>query len=143
MQTKWTEEEKATALEMRGKYSATLIGEKLGRKKGSVLGMFNRMGLKTGRPKVIKPTIPGGNPANRTVKHRPAKPLQGEIALRDLGPHDCRWPYDATKGFTFCGDAAVDNKPYCQYHMNRAYSKKRKRKPNLFVLPKLNLYGRM
>ena len=140
----WTEEEKATALEMRGEYSATLIGEKLGRKKGSVLGFFHRLGLpKIGAPKVSKPPMEGGNPANQTVTHREKRPGQGEIAMRDLTPDGCRWPYDAPKGYTFCGDTAVEGRSYCQYHLNRAHSKKRKRKPNIFVLPRSNAYGRM
>lgn len=43
--------------------------------------------------------------------------------LRDLGPRDCRFavtPHDVTP-HRFCGERAVDGKPYCAKHCRAAY----------------------
>ncbi len=53
------------------------------------------------------------------------------IPVLDAAPGDCRWPEDMDSDYSgnwsvtthFCGRPAVSDKPYCQQHCERAYSK--------------------
>lgn len=42
-------------------------------------------------------------------------------------PHHCVWPSGDIPHMTFCGQRALDGKPYCHTHLNISVDK---RKPN-------------
>ena len=49
--------------------------------------------------------------------------------LPALKQTECRWPYGdpRQKSFYFCGKPRVGHKPYCEFHMRRAFQPSRPR----------------
>ena len=84
------------------------IGRLLQVTKNAVVGKVHRLGLAKRRPPVHK------------------KPEETRIIkLEALGAGMCSWPEGepGTEAFRFCGQPAVDGKPYCAEHCAQAYVK--------------------
>ncbi len=84
------------------------IGRLLQVTKNAVVGKVHRLGLAKRRPPVHK------------------KPKDAKILKMDaLGAGMCSWPEGepGTEAFHFCGQPAVDGKPYCGEHCAQAYVK--------------------
>jgi GcrA cell cycle regulator len=49
--------------------------------------------------------------------------------LRTLKGNECRWPYGdpRQKDFHFCGKRKAAGKPYCEFHVRRAFQPARPR----------------
>ena len=56
-------------------------------------------------------------------------PLGERKTMATLLPDDCRWPFgDPLEGsFHFCGKRKEGGKPYCDFHMHRAFQTARPR----------------
>lgn len=84
--------------------------------RNAVIGKAHRLGLK-GRPSPIRKekTAATPKPARRAV-------VQVPRATR-VNDRQCHWPigHPREPGFHFCGDPAVEDKPYCGKHCNLAY----------------------
>ncbi len=84
------------------------IGRRLQVTKNAVVGKVHRLGLAKRRPPVHK------NPKEAKI-----------IKMDALGAGMCHWPEGepGTEAFRFCGQPAVDGKPYCGEHCAQAYVK--------------------
>ena len=87
------------------------IGRRLGITKNAVIGKVHRLGLaKRGSP----------------IKEKPkAEVDENLVTLAKLRPGMCSWPVGepGDAEFHFCGEHAVDGKPYCRDHCAKAYIK--------------------
>jgi len=137
----WTDERVAelTRLWETG-YSASAIGRLLGVSKNAVVGKAHRLRLQS-RPSPIRrdQRVPARRRVPMPVKPAPtrsAAPIdpQGEMrqepppaprlaARRDGKGPGCLWPLGdpGEADFHFCGQPAVEGKPYCPDHCARAY----------------------
>jgi GcrA cell cycle regulator len=81
--------------------SITKIGIKLGTTRNAVVGKAHRIGL-TRRPAAVAP---------------PARAL-------GVSAGGCKWPIGDPKSpdFTYCGDSALPDHPYCAKHCALAYA---------------------
>lgn len=100
----WTEErvEVLRGMWMNG-YTARQIAEKLGGvTRNAVIGKAHRMGLSQ-RPSPVK-------------RYEPMASIGGY-------ERTCQWPigHPGSPEFRFCGDTAVQGKPYCTNHCQVAY----------------------
>ncbi|HJN22704.1 MAG TPA: GcrA family cell cycle regulator [Rhodospirillales bacterium] len=87
------------------------IGRRLGFTKNAIIGKANRMGL------------PKRSPSVRKAVNDKKPPGAEVISLEQLTFGMCSWPHgDPQKDeFHFCGQPAVEGKPYCAEHCARAY----------------------
>jgi hypothetical protein len=94
--------------------------------KNACIGKARRMqkGLR-GKPR--KPPKRKWRPTKRepVQKLRPKPKTPGLIALMDLQPHHCRWPYGERSPFLFCGEPKEDGQSYCTKHCNMALNSRR------------------
>lgn len=121
----WSEEQDAQlqALERLG-LSASLIGERLGKSKGAVVGRSYRLrgystkGLKAA-PRTNKTTV---RKQYLVVRPRrlppPADSGRRMIGFLDLNQETCRWPHGERAPFLFCGAPGT---PYCAAHARIAF----------------------
>jgi len=104
------------------------IGRRLGVTKNSVVGKVHRLGLPKRQspisssprtPRVTKPTTP--------IRIRPQTvPISANmVKMEKLTTGMCKWPEGEPghEDFRFCGQPAIENKPYCATHCARAYVK--------------------
>ncbi len=125
----------------RAGWASSSIARMLGTSKNAVLGKADRLGL-AGRPSPIL----RDRPNKRHIKKRavakevldqgcikpgpecietPSECIDqapgGNGKARDAKP--CQWPIGEprSKGFHFCGADALEGKPYCEEHCERAY----------------------
>ena len=104
------------------------IGRRLGVTKNSVVGKVHRLGLPKRQspisssprtPRVTKPTTP--------IRIRPQTvPISANmVKMEKLTTGMCKWPEGEPghEDFRFCGQPAIENKPYCAIHCARAYVK--------------------
>lgn len=128
----WTVEriETLTQLWSEG-HSCTEVARLMGGiSRNAVIGKVRRLDLPKRR------TVSRKQPTNRPkAKRPPVEAVQTEpivtddgyitfpTTLVDLGAHNCRWPHGDPKDdrFGFCGQPAVEGKPYCAAHCRRAY----------------------
>lgn len=109
------------------------IGPVFGVSRNAAIGRAHRLGIGNTRP--VKPLVPRAPKrlkqtpkiliAGRNVRHvfeaidieelRSADILPRNVALLDLMPNDCRYPY-GDKAITFCGHPKMDGRPYCAGH---------------------------
>jgi GcrA cell cycle regulator len=134
---KWTEEMDQALRDMRGKYTSTVIAEKLNVTRCAVVGRAFRLGLERIEPGSIK-----GAPRRPSAKKKPTLrarlrlvvdntaqvedseiPVEQRCSLFDLNESTCRWPVgDPDKAdFFFCGAQPVSGCSYCASHAMRAY----------------------
>lgn len=111
--SEWTHEAVDTLRQLWTDRSVTTegIGIRLGMSKNAVIGKARRLGLPFRR-----------NPT-------PPKPTRG-AAHAYAPPRTCAWPMGDPRSpdFHFCGEAAIDGKPYCREHADRAYVRYRSAK---------------
>lgn len=67
--------------------------------------------------------------ANIPSKREVFQPVPGRkaVALLDLDKDQCRWPIGevGAPDFGFCGGVTPEGKPYCEFHLGRAYTGER------------------
>ncbi len=85
------------------------IGRRLDITKNAVIGKVHRLGLaKRGSP----------------IKEKPQAEIDEHlVTLAKLRPGMCSWPIGEpdSPDFHFCGEKAVEGKPYCKVHCAKAY----------------------
>ena len=120
------------------------IGRRLGVTKNAVVGKVHRLGLKkrqspirqsssSSAPKKAKPAAAAKPQAAPAQQRTPAPMPTGDVvSLEELTSSMCSWPEGepGTPEFHFCGQPAVQDKPYCEAHCARAYVKVSKDKKN-------------
>ena len=115
MSFEWTAEKIATLMALWEEGLTTSdIGDRLGITKNAVVGKVHRLGLpKRGSPIRAKP-----------------EPKKDTVSMAKLRPGMCVWPEGepGSDEFHFCGGEAVEGKPYCAAHCERAYIKPSKDK---------------
>ena len=104
---------------------ATILSETFGCEVGkdSVIGKACRLklGAKPPRPVPRKKIMLTAKPIEKAASSG-GKP-SNSITILALGNNMCRWPIGDPQapGFHFCGERAVDGKPYCQKHTEIAF----------------------
>ncbi len=97
------------------------IGKQIGVSKNSVVGKAHRLEL---------PSRP--SPIRRGITRRPAKSVRKTVVKTRSQPRVlpinrtgmcCQWPigHPGEADFHFCGEPAVESKPYCARHYSIAY----------------------
>jgi GcrA cell cycle regulator len=132
--TNWTGEEMARIAQLWPDYSASQIGEKLGRSRNAVIGVVHRlrekMKLKHKTSAHVRPhgiamanqpcqqALPKPKPQPKP-RPRAMLPMQCHCQLVELDAINCKWPYGDPHqaGFYFCGAVIEqDGRPYCAAH---------------------------
>lgn len=127
----WTPARISTLMALWAEGISTLeIGRRLGVTKNAVVGKVHRLGLPK-RQSPINSTPrkrePKPDNARRVAPRQVQKPKevpQGTIfGMENLSAGMCNWPEGepGTEHFNFCGQPAVEGKPYCEAHCERAY----------------------
>jgi GcrA cell cycle regulator len=125
----WTSDRIKTLMALWAEGISTLeIGRRLGVTKNSVVGKVHRLGLPKRQspisssprtPRVTKPTAP--------IRIRPQTvPISANmVKMEKLTIGMCKWPEGEPghEDFRFCGQPAIEGKPYCAGHCARAYVK--------------------
>jgi GcrA cell cycle regulator len=90
--------------------STSEIGHRLGITKNAVVGKVHRLGLPKRHTSSARKAAEAIEPS--TV-----------IRLEGLKAGMCSWPdgEPGTEGFRFCGEPAIEGRPYCAAHCERAY----------------------
>ena len=98
--------------------SITQIGQEIGVSRNAVVGKVHRMGL----PKRQSPIMR----AEKAPAPQPVNPVNA-MTFQEWDRSKCCWPSGDPKnnGFSFCGAAIVQGKPYCLAHCEEAYTTSR------------------
>jgi hypothetical protein len=125
----WTtaEDAKLLELELQG-YSASLIGERMGRSRESIIGRSMRLRggkrLTKARPRTITTTI--RRDGQMLLKPKPPRPVLvsgGRLSIFELTETSCRWPFGDRAPYMFCGEPRIDvDCSYCEGHARIALS---------------------
>ena len=102
------------------------IGRRLGVTKNSVVGKVHRLGLPKRQspisssprtPRAAKPTPP------IRIRSQTVSISENMVKMEELTAEMCRWPVGdpGQEDFRFCGQTAIEGKPYCEVHCARAY----------------------
>ncbi|MBM3484479.1 MAG: global cell cycle regulator GcrA-like protein [Alphaproteobacteria bacterium] len=98
------------------------IGRLIGMSKNAIVGKAHRLGLPP-RPSPIKREARVARPmrSEPRVVERPSPPPV-QLVISTSGA-TCKWPigHPGEPEFGFCGQPAVEGKPYCVEHYTRAY----------------------
>jgi GcrA cell cycle regulator len=100
------------------------IGRLVGVSKNAIVGKAHRLGLPP-RPSPIKREARGHTPRQPRPEPRPMErpsPPPVHLVISTSGA-TCKWPigHPGEAAFGFCGQPAVEGKPYCAEHYGRAY----------------------
>ena len=127
----WTDE-RVTLLKKlwgEGRTAAEIAKALGGVTRNAVIGKAHRLKL-SNRVSPIQQNKKPVSSSNGNSKTEPRKPVvavvrksgQG-VALVDLKPSMCRWPFGDPKeeNFSFCGEGIVAGFPYCAEHAKMAY----------------------
>ena len=148
----WTPEQISELTRLWGEGLTTAeIGKRLGISKNAVVGKAHRLHLPA-RPSPIKRTVPRPQVFRQTATVRPSGPRMAaprqtsqiapptsaqalralanqpsakRLPMMALNSSTCRWPIGdpGDVEFHFCGENALDGKPYCSAHASIAYVK--------------------
>jgi GcrA cell cycle regulator len=136
MSNKWSYEEDTTfkAMWLEGKSASQISRVLPGRTRNAVLGRVFRLGLPQRVSPIGAPRHQGAAPKPKVAVVKVAAPVAPDlkdpgpmsppITTMDLRDHHCKWPYDARRGYHYCGQPAKDDRPFCQYHCDKAYQPK-------------------
>lgn len=117
-------------------FSASIIGDDIGKTRNAVLGKIHRMGLSGSRENKRKPQIKKKTgwqqrkrrnpmpvkrlPTFKTVPDIEAEPIDASqnCTLIVLKKHQCKWPVNEPPpgDYMFCGLARNGTSPYCPEH---------------------------
>jgi hypothetical protein len=132
-QKPWTEEEDVQLRELEAQgYSYSLIGERMGRSRSSVLahafrlrgyrraGVLNVTGIKA-KPRPTATIISKSPPRKARSPRRAPVPLAGDtqrmIGVFELTEKNCRWPHGERVPYLFCGAPRMGVEcSYCEGH---------------------------
>ena len=123
----WTTDRIKTLMALWAEGVSTLeIGRRLGVTKNSVVGKVHRLGLpKRQSPISSSPRTPRASKPTPPIKIRPQTvPVTAEmVKMEELTTGMCKWPEGEPdqEDFRFCGQPAIEGKPYCAVHCARAY----------------------
>ena len=104
---------------------ATAIGCEFGIviTRNSVISQCHRLALSRPKPPPRPKLVPRSLGARAAPPPRPVvleeRPLHLLFGELDAGDGRCRWPY-GDRQFTFCGQPALDDSPYCGCHALKA-----------------------
>lgn len=118
MSVDWTEERIALLVEMwKAGVPTSEIGRKLDVTKNAVVGKVHRLGLEKRQ-----------SPIQRKAVKKKKAPEPELITLDKLRHGMCAWPIGdpGSPGFHFCGEKAIETKPYCLPHCEKAYVRSNK-----------------
>lgn len=129
--------------------STSEIGKKLGFSKNAIVGKAHRLGLKprasastktikrkkmpapvltkqvekTEKKETSSHAVKNLEPVILTAPKKLKRPIK-VLGIMDLQKGMCRWPMGdpRSEDFTFCGQPAFKNKPYCLTHCSEAYT---------------------
>ena len=125
----WTPDRIKTLMALWAEGISTLeIGRRLGVTKNSVVGKVHRLGLPKRQspisssprtPRIAKPTVP------IRIKPQTVPISVNMVKMEKLTTGMCKWPEGEPghEDFRFCGQPALEGKPYCAAHCARAYVK--------------------
>ena len=122
--------------------SATVIAKQLGNgiSRSAVIGKAHRLDLP---PHKHAPSASGPTRLRRTYKQRtvrvlitrqlppepevPRPPRMRRLPLLELEEGQCKWPVGSPrdKNFFFCAADAVEGRPYCGWHLDMAFVKRK------------------
>jgi len=125
----WTPDRIKTLMALWAEGIPTLeIGRRLGVTKNSVVGKVHRLGLtKRQSPINSSPRTPRISKPTASIRVRPQMvPISADmVKMEELTAGMCNWPEGEPghEDFRFCGQSAIEGKPYCAGHCARAYVK--------------------
>ena len=125
----WTPDRVKTLMALWAEGISTLeIGRRLGVTKHSVVGKVHRLGLPKRQSPINSSTrTPRASKSTEPVRIKPkAVPITADmVKMEDLTAGMCNWPEGEPghEDFRLCGQPAVEGKPYCAAHCDRAYVK--------------------
>lgn len=128
----WTEEQVAEVKRLAREegLSARQIAGRVGSTRNAIIGLTRRNDIALGfiKGKPPQPVKTGPVFTAEKVVAKPDVPPPGAklIDFMKITSRTCKWPFgDPGEGLKFCGCAKTYDKPYCEFHMRKAYAAQR------------------